>query len=124
MNRLSETCVVLAIAAGGIFLATAVSGPRLSPIVESAHASDGKPLVVAMGDHWQSDRYRDDQFDRLAYAGGGVCEPADALRQARRAGLQYAGVKSVSPDYVVVGGKRGGYDDEVVLINRSGCPFD
>lgn len=123
MNRLSETCLVLAIAAGGIVLATAVSGPRLSPIVESAHASDAKPLVVAMGDRWQLDGTHDDRTGQRAYLGGGVCEPADALRQARRAGLQDAGVKNVSPDYVVVGGKRQDYDDEVVLINRSGCPF-
>lgn len=124
MNRLSETFVVLAIAAGGIVLATAVSGARPSPSIDNAIASNAKPLQVAMGDRWPSDRYRDDRAEGRAFAGGGVCEPADALRQAKRAGLRDAGVKNVSPDDVVVGGfRRGGYD-EVVLINRSGCPFD
>ncbi|WP_413991280.1 hypothetical protein ACMDCR_03995 [Labrys okinawensis] len=73
-------------------------------------------------------RYDDNFRANQTYADrerdNGVCEPEQALRQARRAGLSSAGIRQVTPQFVIAGGQRDdGDDDEVTLINRSGCPY-
>lgn len=114
-----------------LLLAVAVSGsvsiPAFAqlPVLHAQYAgSEGTPLIFAMGDNWG--RYDDSLSGwgrRPLYRSEGSCEPADALRQGRRAGLRSPGVKNVTSDFVVVGGRRGGWADEVVLINRPGCPY-
>ncbi|MBB4955331.1 hypothetical protein H4S14_003367 [Agrobacterium vitis] len=53
----------------------------------------------------------------------GVCSPGDAMRQARRDGLRQPYIERVTPRSVIVGGRRYGGYDRIILINRPGCPY-
>lgn len=118
-----NTCGLVGMAVGALM--TCVTGA-------SARSFEDDPFSLwryrlENGDGYRESYYRDrhwsDEGWRRRGAMGGVCEPADALRQARRAGLRLAGVRDVSPNYVVVKGQRYGREYEIVLFNSSGCPY-
>lgn len=54
---------------------------------------------------------------------GGGCPPGEAIMRARQDGLWRPYIERVTPRVVVVGGRRDGGFDRVVLINRPGCPY-
>lgn len=103
---------------------------RPCPSDSQQSASEGTPLDLTGVGRWEScalllasdDTLFPQEIRKPRLPGRDVCEPEDAMLQARRAGLLYPQVHRVTSAWVEVWGQRYGRDDRLVFANRAGCP--
>jgi hypothetical protein len=78
--------------------------------------------------HWDGPRYAPPPPPPPRWGGppprfSGMCAPGQAIMRARDEGLWRPYIERVTPRVVVVGGRRYGNFDRVVVLNRPGCPY-